>query len=143
MPKKILVTITGIHYQPDSEPDEITLMVPGTYFLKNGVHYLSYRQADEENPKLFTDNLIKLSTEPEDRMEVSKKGATASHFVYRNKKTEPGTYQTPFGSFDVSIRTHSFHSVISEEQIYVDVHYSMELNGLHATECRLKLEANL
>ena len=42
MTKEVLVTISGLQFSPETESESVELITSGSYYKKNGKHYIIY-----------------------------------------------------------------------------------------------------
>lgn len=150
MTKEVLISISGLHmeesYEDEAvdrendlseeelEQEEIKVLIPGSYYLKNGKHYLIFEERVEGFQQVtksqikWQDNLY---------LEVTKKGLTNMNMIYeRNKKTQC-FYNTPFGRLELGIFTNEIMIEETEENIDISVEYTMEANHQILTESKI------
>ena len=60
MTKEVLVTISGLQFSPETESESVELITSGSYYKKNGKHYIIYDEVNEGFSET-TRNIIKLS----------------------------------------------------------------------------------
>ena len=83
MKKDVLVSISGLHtdmMNPSDEQEPIEVIVPASYYYKNGKHYVMYEEPVEGSLQDVIKNRIKITGE--DLLEISKTGATNAHMIY-------------------------------------------------------------
>lgn len=139
MTKEVLVHISGLHLEagkPAAEETEaIEVVVPGTYYLKNGKQYILYEELEEDGR--VTKNQMKIY---EDRhMEIRKSGVLNAHLIFEIGKTHPTTYQTPFGPLPVAIETRELTIEEQEERISVEIDYGLEVQEEPLADCRIEI----
>ena len=47
MTKEVLVTISGLQFSPETENESVELITSGSYYKKNGKHYIIYDEVNE------------------------------------------------------------------------------------------------
>ena len=98
MTKDVLVTISGLQFMPDDdekvEPVEVTCA--GTYYKKNGKHYVIYEEIIEGFPGV-TKNTLKLQP---DLLDILKCGVSNVHMVFEKNKKKYDLLQYAFWQSD-------------------------------------------
>ena len=137
MTKDVLVTISGLQVmQQESGMEPVDLITPGDYYKKNGRHYVIYDEI-MEGFEGVTKNIIKIR---DDCVDITKKGLTNVHMVFEKDKQNMTCYETPFGSLMVGINAKSIHVREQENDISLDLEYSLEINYEHLADCTIKME---
>lgn len=86
MTKDVLITISGMQFDIEEEPVE--LVTVGTYYLKNGKHYVLYEEQTEGNGQV-TKNIVKFY---EGHFEMTKRvKAILSCYLKEKKRPQPCT----------------------------------------------------
>ena len=78
MTKEILLSIKGLQFLEDNNEDEIEVITTGTYFQKDGRHYIKYDEV-MEGLEGKIQNLIKINVKS---MEVTKRRLSNVHMVF-------------------------------------------------------------
>lgn len=135
MTKDVLVSVCGIQSQ-DGEKDKTEAITVGSYYKRNGSHYLLY----EEMMEGFSEpvkNMVKFS---EGQLNVQKRGLITSTMTFEEKKKNLSNYVTPYGNIMVGIDAKNIHIEEDDEQIKVQVEYAMEVNYKHLADCTLTID---
>lgn len=136
MTRDVLVTISGLQVmQQESGMEPVDLITAGDYYKKNGKHYVIYDEV-MEGFEGVTKNIIKIH---EDCVDITKKGFTNVHMVFEKDKQNMTCYQTPFGSLMVGINAKSIKLQEKENDISLDLEYSLEVNYEHLADCTIKM----
>lgn len=137
MTRDVIVRICGLHtgVEETESYEPIEVITPGTYFLKNGKHYVLYEEVTEGMPGT-TKNQIKIT---EDCLELRKSGITNTHMIFESGKKTLTSYETPFGQLVMGIRTNRFCVSQEEEEIEVRADYQLEVNDEAVADCRIRL----
>lgn len=135
MTRDVLVSIRGLQWAGEEDPDQIELVTNGRYLKKGGKHYISYEEA-VEGMEGSIQNLIKLD---ESGMEVTKRGLTNVHMIFEKDKKNMTCYDTPFGGLMVGIATTNIEIRSSEETLDVEVKYALDLNYGQMADCTLNM----
>lgn len=136
MTKDILVSIKGLQTLGEDHEEEVEMIIPGSYYKRDGMHYVKYDEVSEEMEGI-TRNLIKFR---DNCMEVTKKGLTNTHMVFEEEKKNMTYYDTPFGNLLVGIAATSVTLKETEEQIDVKVDYALEINYEHLADCTIDVK---
>ena len=138
MEKEVLIRVRGLHTMDDAgvmEPVEI--LVPGDYYLRNGKHYLRYEEIMDESGEP-TMNLVKIT---DTRMEVKKTGLANVEMLFEVGKKNMSCYVTPMGMVEMGIMTTEYKMEETEQNLNVEVRYSVDMNGVYVSDCQLSIEA--
>lgn len=84
MTKEVLVTISGLQFSPETESESVELITSGSYYKKNGKHYIIYDEVNEGFSET-TRNIIKLN---DDFMDITRRGVSNVHMMFEEKPEE-------------------------------------------------------
>lgn len=135
MTKDVLVSISGAHML-DSEEGDISVITAGTYYFKNGKHYILYEELVGDVDGV-TRNTLKIDGS---RIEMIKGGAARSHMVFEPGKTDVSCYVTPFGQMMVSVTTGKIKIKELPDQLKVGIDYMLEINYEKISDCHIEIE---
>lgn len=136
MTKDILLTISGLH-ETDGESDEpVEIITPGQYFLKNGKHYVLFDEV-MEGVEGEIKSKIKIS---DDQVELIRKGAATARMVFQEAQEHIALYHTPMGPLSISVYTESICKDIGENEITVEIIYSIKAQEQIVTESRVSFQ---
>lgn len=139
MTKEILLKISGLQFTADNEdsnePDPVEIIAPGEYYFKNGKHYIIY---DEymEGFGTVTKNVLKLQ---ENSLEITKRGTVNVHMLFEKNKKNMTCYTTPYGSMLIGIDACNIIIQESEDELYAQVKYALDINYEYLAECTIHL----
>lgn len=134
MTKNVLVYIKGV--QADFDGEAIETICPGTYYFKDGKHYIFY----EEQQEGFTEtSKCQLRLQKNACLEVIKKGLSNMHLVLDKRKKTSTTYATPYGQFLLDIDTKLLEVRESEQEICIRAKYNMEADGSLITRSEIEI----
>lgn len=140
MTKDVLISIKGMHTdaveQGDLPNEPIEVITPASYFNKNGKHYIIYDEVTEGIPGV-TKNKIKIIGN--DSLEIMKSGIANTHMVFERGKKHLTYYDTPFGRLMVGINTLDMDVTESEDEIYVQIEYELDVDDELIAECKIKM----
>ena len=135
MTKDVLVKISGLQFSDDQDNDPVEIITTGSYYKKNGKHYILYDEVQEGFDGV-TKSVIKVN---DDFLDVTKKGVTNVHMVFEENKKNITYYNTPFGNLFIGIDAEKIQVEESEENINVNVAYALEANYEHLADCRIQM----
>lgn len=140
MTKDVLVSISGLQMavnEMESNDDEpIEVVSAGTYYLKDGKHYIFFEEVAEGIPGV-TKTQIRLTGK--ETLEVMKKGISNMHMVFEKGKTNRCLYKTPFGELDLGICTRELLVDEQQDNINIQAEYAMDVNYEPLAECTIKI----
>ena len=140
MTKDVLVSISGLHADIDEvengENEAIEVLNAGSYFCKDGIHYVFFEEMSEGIPGV-TKTQIRLKGQ--ESLEVIKKGSSNLHMIFEKNKRNLSRYTTPFGQLQLGIFTHGVMVDETEDNINVKVEYAMDVNCEPIANCEIKI----
>ena len=139
MTKDVLVSISGVQSElihPSDENEPIEVITPGTYYYKNGKHYIIFDEMVEEMAETVH-NRIKIAEDG--GVEILKTGATNAHMVFEKNKKNLTYYGTAYGQMLVGVNTRRMQVDVAEEEIRVKVDYQLDINHEPLADCRIKM----
>lgn len=136
MTKDVLVKISGLQFMGEEDSDSVEVITSGTYYKKNGKHYVLYEEVMEGSTDV-TKNVIKIGA---DSMEVTRKGPATVHMMFEKDKKNVSYYYTPFGNLLIGIDAKKIQIDESELDINVKVNYGLEINYEHVADCHITVD---
>ena len=133
MTKEVLIKIKGLQFAGEEDADAVEVITSGTYYKKNGKHYVLYEEVNEDSRDV-TKNVIKIGT---NIMEVTRKGPASVHMMFEEGKQTVSYYYTPFGNLLIGIDAKSVSVEESENEIVARVKYGLDINYDHVAECNI------
>lgn len=131
MTKDVLITVSGVQMDIDETP--IELVTTGTYYWKNGKHYVLYEEQTEEQGPV-TKNTVKFY---DGHFEMTKKGGANSFLLFDRGKKSSSVYNTPFGPLQIDVVTKEMSMTDSEDELRVYVKYTLDINYNFVSECEV------
>ena len=135
MTKDILLRLKGLQFVGEGEEEPLEVIAPGTYFEKNGKHYVRYDEV-MEGFEGTVQNLIKVDGSS---MEVTKRGVANAHMIFEENKKNLTYYNTPFGNLLVGIVATDIDLQMTEDTLDVKVDYALEVNYEHLADCTISM----
>lgn len=131
MTKDVLITVSGMQFDIEDEP--IELVTAGTYYLKNGKHYVLYEEQPEDSGPV-TKNLVKFFN---GHFEMTKKGGNNSFLLFDVNQKNSNVYNTVAGAIQIDVATHELSIIEKEEEIQVNIKYTLDINYNFVSECEV------
>lgn len=135
MTKEVLIRISGLQMMDDQD-DTIEVITAGDYFQKNGKHYIVYDET-MEGFEGSVRNTIKIAP---GLLDVRKHGIANAHMTFEQDKKSMARYATPLGEMLVGINTTQISLEEAEDNIKVQVGYSLDINYEHISECNIVVD---
>ena len=136
MTKEILLSLKGLQMENKEDAQTMETTTPADYYEKNGSHYVLYEEM-MEGFTAVTKNRIKFN---DSCLEVSKKGLINVQMLFEENKKNMTSYTTPYGNILIGIDTESISVREKENQIRVEVEYTLEANYQYLADCRIEME---
>ena len=131
MTKDVLVTVSGRQFDVADEP--IELVTTGTYYLKNGKHYVLYEECPDDSGEIIK-NRVKFH---DGHFEMVKNGAVSSALKFVEYERSSSLYHTGAGAVTMEVDTRDIVLAESDELLQVKVSYSLHINGQFISECQV------
>lgn len=136
MTKDVLISLRGLQFdQSDSDVEKIETIMPGSYYEKNGSHYVLYDEIMEGFSEPVK-NRIKFG---EHALELTRSGAVNVHMIFEENRKNMTSYNTPYGNILIGIDTRKIHITQESDRIEVDVDYALDVNYEYLADCRIVL----
>lgn len=140
MTKDVLVSISGMQMainDGESNDDEpIEVLSPGTYYYKNGKHYVFFEEV-AEGLQGVTKTQIKWKDS--ELLEVSKKGLSNVHMIFERNKKNRCYYDSPFGRLNLGIFMTDMLVDEKENYIHIQAEYSLDVNCEPLADCSIQI----
>ncbi|MDD3367696.1 MAG: DUF1934 domain-containing protein [Lachnospiraceae bacterium] len=136
MTKDVLLSITGMQFEPDAEGGEITTVNRAQYYKKNDSHYILYDEVTEGFSEL-THNRIKIK---EHEVILTRKGLLNVQMDFEEQKKNLSNYHTPYGDLVIGIDTSKVSIKEDETEILVTVEYALEMNYEHLSDSTIQIK---
>ena len=133
---EVIAAIRGLQFLEEEEGEQVEVITPAQYYLRNGVHYLIYEEVDEDNGAR-TKNTLKYK---DHSLELIRKGAVNAHLVFEEQKKTVASYGTPFGNILIGIDTDRISMEEQENKISIQAEYSMDVNYERFADCRIHVD---
>lgn len=135
MTKEVIVKISGLQFDAETENEPLEMITTGDYYKRNGKHYIIYDEV-MEGFSGTTKNVVKLN---DGMLDITKKGITNAHMMFEKNRKNITYYYTPYGSILIGIDAKKVNVQESEQSINVLVDYALEVNYEHMADCTIKM----
>lgn len=138
MEQKVVITIEGKRSLPGGEPEVIQSVAQGSLEDRgeDGV-VLIYQEAQGSG---LEGTQTTLRVEP-GRVALERTGAVSSQMVFEEGREHPSTYLTPYGAFQMRIRTRRLRVDLGGQGCELTIYYDLELEGAEAGRNMLHIQA--
>ncbi|MCR4807807.1 MAG: DUF1934 domain-containing protein [Lachnospiraceae bacterium] len=136
MKKDVLIRISGMQSDLFKDADKVEIITSGSYYKKNNKHYLMYDEVGEGQGEV-TRNIARFD---DDEFHIQKSGYTNVNMSFEQNKRNMANYITPYGSLLVGIDASRVDVRENEEDIQVDIDYSLDINYEHMADCKLHMD---
>lgn len=137
MTKDVLVSISGAHTL-NGESDDVSVITAGSYYYKNGKHYIIYDEV-VDGVEGSIRNTLKIGG---GTVDIIKGGSARSHMVFEQEKTNVSCYVMPFGQMMVGVTTDRIDVKEEPDQIQVQIDYTLEINYENVSRCHIDIEVS-
>ena len=138
MTKEVLVTVKGLRIG-EKQDDSMEIMCNGTYYFKNGKHYIKYEEIMEESMSSIS-NTLKICDEADRlRVEVKKKGAIDTTLIFEEGQNHISCYETEYGSFMLGFHASHIWVEYEENEINIHIDYALEMNYEHLSDNKIDI----
>lgn len=134
---KVQITIHSTQTELSDEPMEA--VYSGNYRRLAGKHIITYDEyfGEEGASPVPNKNLMKIE---KDVIVITKRGAITTQMHFEKNKKHSGSYQTPFGSFHMTICTEELSVQETGQSIIAKMLYYLSLNGSRGSKCSILME---
>ena len=138
MKKDVLVTVKGLT-TGENHDDSMEIVCNGTYYFKNGKHYIRYEEIMEESMSLIS-NTLKISDKSgKFRVEVKKKGSIETTLIFEEGQSHIACYDTEYGSFMLGFNASLISVEQDENKINIHIDYAMEMNYEYLSDNKIDI----
>ncbi len=131
-----MLTLSGLQFdQREEDAGQVEMVTVGDYYKRNGKHYVVYEEITEGFSQP-TKNRLKFS---EHMLELSRNGLVNVHMVFQENRKNLTNYNTPFGQILIGIDTKKIQVNEKEDDIVVEVDYSLDVNYEFLSDCHIKI----
>lgn len=135
MTKDVFVSVSGLQFG-EAEPDRVETIYKGTYYQKDGKHYVLYDEIMEGFDKPVK-SMMKFA---EGSLTVNKKGAINVNMIFEEHKNHVCCYGTPYGELMIGIHTTSLKMKEQKNSITIDAVYTLEAGNQPLAACQIRVK---
>ena len=121
-----LISVTGIQ-EVDGEKDKIELQTVGNFMMKPSHAYIGYKEYDEENPSISSNNVVKV--ENEDRVTIIRNGEIQTRLILEKGRRHQCHYRTIMGDLMIGVSAETIKNELTESGGKLHVIYSLDFNN--------------
>lgn len=121
-----LISVTGIQ-EVDGEKDKIELQTVGSYLLKPDHAYIGYKEYDEENPSVSSNNVIKV--ENDELVTIIRNGEVQTRLILEKGRRHLCHYRTVAGDLMIGVFADTIRNELSDKGGKLHVSYSLDFNN--------------
>lgn len=113
-------------YQDDSiEPGEVTLKTAGTYTARGGARFISYKEYDTDNPRVYHTSVLKV----EDGKVTMMRTGTSTRLILEHGRRHTCIYDTGCGALSVGVYTSELSSHLNENGGTLKIKYTLDIDS--------------
>ena len=131
MTKDVLISISGTQF--DVGNGAIELVVSGTYYKKNGKHYVFYEEEAVTDSRI-TKNSVKFY---DGHFEMTKKGGYTSFLMFEKDRKLSTIFETVAGPLQIDTLTKELTIEETDQEIVVNVKYALDINYSFVSDCHV------
>lgn len=130
------MSLKGLQFESVTGSERIETITRGEYYKKNNSHFVLYEEAVEGGCGSIK-NVIRFGQK---ELNLTKRGMINTHIVFEEDKKSLTTYATPFGDILMGIDTHGVSLQEEENQILIEVKYTLEANYEYIADCTIIID---
>ena len=138
MTKYVLVTVKGLETGGDND-DSMEIVCNGTYYFRNGKHYVKYEEIMEERMCSISNTLKISDAQDKPKVEVKKKGAIETTLIFEEGQSHIACYETEYGSFMLGFHASNILVRYNENEINIHIDYAIEMNYEHLSDNQIDI----
>ena len=122
-----LISVTGIQ-EVDGEKDKIELTTVGSFMINSrGNFYIGYKEYDEENPEVSSNNVVKVEGDSE--VTIIRNGGTQTRLILEKGRRHQCHYRTVMGDLMIGVSTDTIQNKLRENGGKLHVSYELDFNN--------------
>lgn len=123
MNRDVIVKVKGIQGSLNAD-EAIEMITVGQYFERNGKTYIKY-----EDRSLYEDQVTATTIKiAEDQVSILRHGAANTQMIFEKDREHYTPYETPFGLFELIVRTKDIQVIRDDEGLSLQVDYTIDIN---------------
>lgn len=138
MTKDVLVTVKGLETGGGND-DSMEIVCNGTYYFRNGKHYIKYEEIMEESMRPISNTLKISDVQDKPKVEVKKKGVIETTLIFEEGQSHIACYETEYGSFMLGFHARNIVAGYNENEINIHIDYAIEMNYEHLSDNQIDI----
>ncbi|MBE7021402.1 MAG: DUF1934 domain-containing protein [Ruminococcaceae bacterium] len=134
MKKDVIVSFTSYNAYEDAQADKVVFETKGSFYLKDGKHYLKY---DEQINETKVSNTLKIE---EKKVTIMRFGEVNTQITVEQGKKHLNYYETGEGSFLMGIYGDRVDIDISGKKGHILLKYGVEFNNVLTTKNTIEVK---
>lgn len=131
MKKDVMIFIKGIQ-DIDGEKDTVELFTRGRYYKRQNALFLSYDEAEDEDPFPTVKTMLKI--EGDRRVTMTKSGKRRSQLIIENGLRHQCHYDNGYDDWIMGIQGHGIVNDLEDNGGTLNFKYSMDINAMISSE---------
>lgn len=137
MTKEVIISIAGLQADMRDDKNEAVEVISfGSYYLKNGKHYVKYEEVNEEEHEI-TSSLLKFTN---NKVEIKRQGMLTANIEFEPGVKNVTCYHTQFGDITIGFATDELDVHEEEDLIEIKIEYELEVNGESTGSCSVMIK---
>jgi uncharacterized beta-barrel protein YwiB (DUF1934 family) len=128
MDKEVVISVRGSQIVGDTRMGVMELMTLGKYYKKENSYYITYNE-NEQFGVDFANTMLEVS---DGTLKFLRHGLVNAQFIFQQGKRHISHYDTPHGSFTVSLFTNNVDIDIDDSGGEINIDYMFELDNGHS-----------
>lgn len=120
-----VISITGTQKYEDDEDGKIVLDTLGSYTMRGGARFITYKEYDDDNPSVARTAVVKV--EGEHCVTMMKAGAP-TRLILEKGKRHNCIYNTDYGTVSLGIYTSDLITDLNDDGGELTVSYTLDIN---------------
>jgi len=127
----VIVKVIGVQKDIYGTENCIETTAVGRYYLKNGVHYVTYQDRELEHNEAETTTVLKVYP---GHVVLLRMGSIGHRQEFHPGQKTSSTYVTPYGSMSMTVFTTQINSSFGAASGTIDISYELEVDGQWQSE---------
>lgn len=138
MKKNVIIKMKSVQSIYDDKT-ETELITKGLFSENNGTYKISYEDSEATG---FKGSTTEIAVTENKFASVIRTGSTSSDLVVEPGKKHHCHYETPYGSMDIGIFTHSIKNELNENGGSLYMKYTIDINASYMSDNEIFLNIN-
>ncbi|MBP1743472.1 MAG: hypothetical protein H6Q58_450 [Firmicutes bacterium] len=130
--KKAIISVTS---KQRGDNDEIKVVTPGTFYVKDDVFYAEYAETEISGMEGTTTTM---EIRP-NKFSLIRQGSTSTEMEFDRKENSVSMYNTPYGTLELKIETKKLDVMVDEEGGDIFIKYLLCVVGQDVLDTTLKI----